>query len=313
MSLGQAVRRMIPQSLKNFLRQHTLPWRVSKLLSPYLPAAVCVDVGASYYPHTKWLVFLNSLKTHWLAVEPNEANIGYIKSWAWPCKVSACTTGLSREGGSQTLYVTNVDTGSSLLPPEITASMQHRVTNPGYFFPVTEKKIETLTLVQALAGLPASAPVFVKLDTQGTELSILQGAESLFQRQLVVGIEMESTFLAQPLMKGSGKFWQACEYLESQGFELLHIKPISAMGRSGRVKKGRNTYLNECDAVFSLRQDVIAGLPVEYRVGLLAFYLTNYFYDEALMLLERDQAIGESLQERGCRLDGLINEIKNAI
>lgn len=313
MSLGLAARRLIPQSFKNFLRQRTLPWRISRLASPYLPAVVCVDVGASYYPHTKWLVFLNSPKTQWLAVEPNEANIGYINPWAWPCQVSACTTGLSREGGRQTLYVTNVDTGSSLLPPEITASMQHRVTNPGYFFPVTEKKIETLTLVQALAGLHASAPVFVKLDTQGTELSILQGAESLFRARRIVGVEMESTLLAQPVMRGSGKFWQACEYLEAQDFELLHIKPISAAGRSGSAKKGRNTYLNECDAVFSLRQDVIVGLPAEYRVGLLAFYLTNYFYDEALMLFERDQRIGESLRERGCRLDDLILEIKNAI
>ena len=306
MSLGLAVRRLIPQSFKNFLRQRTLPWRIARLVSPHLPAAVCVDVGASYYPHTKWLVFLNSPKTHWLAVEPNEANIGYIKSWAWPCKVSACTTGLSREGGPQTLYVTNVDTGSSLLPPEITASMQHRVTNPGYFFPVTEKKIETLTLVQALAGLPASAPVFVKLDTQGTELSILQGAETLFQAWRIVGIEMESTLLAQPVMRGSGKFWQACEYLEAQGFELLHLKPIAAVGRMGRVRAGRNTYLNECDAVFALRRDVVAQLPVEYRAGLLAFYLTYQLYEEALSVLERDAGVAEFLRSQGCRLGELL-------
>lgn len=306
MSLGLAVRRLIPQSFKNFLRQRTLPWRIARLVSPHLPTAVCVDVGASYYPHTKWLVFLNSPKTHWLAVEPNEANIGYIKSWAWPCKVSACTTGLSREGGPQTLYVTNVDTGSSLLPPEITASMQHRVTNPGYFFPVTERKIETLTLAQALAGLPASAPVFVKLDTQGTELSILQGAETLFQAWRIVGIEMESTLLAQPVMRGSGKFWQACEYLEAQGFELLHLKPIAAVGRMGRVRAGRNTYLNECDAVFALRRDVVAQLPVEYRAGLLAFYLTYQLYEEALSVLERDAGVAEFLRSQGCRLGELL-------
>ena len=141
MSLSLAVRRLIPQAAKNFLRQRTLPWRVSKLLSPHLPVLICVDVGASYYPHGKWLMFLNAPRTQWLAVEPNEANIGYVKSWGWPSHVSACTTGLSREGGVRTLYVTNVDSGSSLLPPEITSSMKHRVTNLGYFFPVTERRI----------------------------------------------------------------------------------------------------------------------------------------------------------------------------
>ena len=305
MSLSLAVRGLIPQSAKNFLRQRTLPWRISKLLSPHLPVTICVDVGASYYPHVKWLTFLRAPATQWLAVEPNEANIGYIKSWIWPCQVSTCTTGLSREGNTQTLYITNVDSGSSLLPPEIMPSMKHRVTNLDYFFPVNERRIETLTLMQAMVGLSATAPVFVKLDTQGTELSILQGAQSLFDAQRIVGIEMESTLLAQPLMKGSGKFWQACQYLEQQGFELLHIKPIAAVGRSGRSRASRNTYLNECDAVFALRPDIAASLPVEHRASLLAFYVTNLFYEEALSLLERDFEVATFLLAQGCKVDML--------
>lgn len=310
MSLGLAVRRLIPQGAKNFLRQRTLPWRISKMVSPYLPVSVCVDVGAAHYPHAKWLQFLNAPKTQWLAVEPNEANIGYIHKWVWPCKVSACTTGLSRDGGTQTLYVTNVDTGSSLLPPDITPSMQHRVTNLNYFFPVTERRIDTLTLVNVLSGVSTSAPVFVKLDTQGSELSILQGAQALFDAHRIVGIEMESTLLAQPVMKGSGKFWQACEYLEQQGFELLHLKPISAAPRSGQPKPGHNTYLNECDAVFALRPDVVASLSVEHRVSFFAFYLTYQFYEEALSLLGRDAGVVSFLKDQGCSLDVLLQTLE---
>ena len=313
MSLSLTVRRMIPQSLKNFLRQHTLPWRVSKLLSPHLPAVVCVDVGAAHYPHGKWLAFLNAPRTQWLAVEPNVANIAYVQSWAWPCQVSVCTTGLSRAGGKQILHVTHVDTGSSLLPPEITPSMKHRVTNLGYFFPVTERRIETLTLVQALTKLSATAPVFVKLDTQGTELSILQGAQDLFDAGRIVGIEMESTMLAQPVMKGSGKFWQACEYMEQQGFELLHVKPIHAPRRSGKSRPQLYTFLNECDAVFALRSDLAAALAVEYRVCLLAFYLTNLFYEEALSLLERDAEVAGFLLGQGCSVDALLATLKSAV
>jgi FkbM family methyltransferase len=313
MGLSQLMRRLIPQSAKNFLRQRTLPWQISKLLSPHLPATVCIDVGASYYPHVKWMILLNTPATQWLAVEPNEANLTYLKSWSWPCQVSACTTGLSREGGVQTLYVTNVDSGSSLLPPEITQSMQHRVNNLDYFFPVSERRIETLTLMQAAGELSATAPVFVKLDTQGTELSILQGAQPWFDARRIVGIEMESTLLAEPVMQGSGKFWQACAYLEQQGFELLHIKPIAAVGRSGRVRAGRNTYLNECDAVFALRQDVAAGLSVAHRTGLLAFYLTNAFYDEALSLLERDAEVANALRVKGCSVETLLTTLQDAV
>jgi FkbM family methyltransferase len=312
MSFGLVLRRLLPQSIKNFLRQNTLPWRISKLLSPYLPASICVDVGAAHYPHVKWLQFLNAPQTQWLAVEPNVANIGYTKTWTWPCQVSLCTTGLSREGGAQTLYVTNVDTGSSLLPPEVPPSMQHRVSNLDYFFPVIERQIETLTLVQALSGFSGNAPVFVKLDTQGSELSILQGAQVLFDTHRIIGIEMESTLLAQPVMRGSGKFWQACAYLECQGFELLHIKPIAAVPRFGRVRPDQHTYLNECDAVFALRPDVVAALAVEYRVGLLAFYLTYLFVEEALSLLERDADMADLLKRQGCRMDALISTLKAA-
>lgn len=314
MSLSLSLRHLVPKSMRRsfwyrrmsfWYRRMSLPWRVSRLLSPYLPASICVDVGASYFPHTKWLQFLNAPNTQWLAVEPNEANLSYTKSWIWPCQVVTCTSGLSYEGGTQTLYVTNVDSGSSLLPPEITPSMEHRIPNSSYLFPVTEVKIETLTLVQSLAGLSATAPILIKLDTQGTELSILRGARSLFDSQRIVGIEMESTLLAQPVMKGSGKFWQACEFLEQQGFELLHIKPIAAPTRSNHKRPERNTWLNECDAVFALRQDIVDRLSVEYRTSLLAFYLTNLFYEEALLLLERDTELVDFLRTRGCNIDAL--------
>lgn len=310
MNLRSLIRRLIPKSIKHALREQILPRKVSRFLSPYLPCVVCVDVGASYYPHDKWLALLDSPETHWLAVEPNKANLGYVDTWHWPCQISTCTTGLSREGGEQTLYVTNVDSGSSLLPPKIPESMKHRIKNLDYFFPITERIINTLTLQQALLDMPADAPVFVKLDTQGTELSILQGAQALFDAHRIIGIEMESTLLAQPFMQGSGKFWQACEYLEDQGLELLHIKPISAVGRSGENKPGRNTYLNECDAIFAIRRDVAAQLSIAYRMGLLAFYITNHFYEEALSLLEEDSDLQSALAQKGCPTQQLLDTLK---
>lgn len=305
MSMALALRRAIPQSLKNRLRQFSAPWRVSGLLSPHLPPVLCIDVGASYYPHAKWLVFLNSPKTQWIAVEPNEANLAYVRSWSWACHVSTCTTGLSQRGGEQTLFVTHVDTGSSLLMPEIGPAMQHRITNLDYFFPLTERLIQTITLEQVQQQSPQDLPVFVKLDTQGTELSILEGAQNLFDARRIVGIEMESTLQAQPVMKGAGKFWQACAFLEERGFELLHVKPIHAVGRSGPWRARSVRYLNECDAVFALRQDVARGLPVPFRASLLAFYLTNALYEEGLCLLDGDAQLRAMLAAQAGPVDRL--------
>jgi hypothetical protein len=114
-------------------------------------------------------------------------------------------------------------------------------------------------------------------------------------------------------MKGSGRFWQACEFLEAQGFELLHIKPIAASARTGRVRRGTNTYLNECDAVFAVRPDVATLLPVEHRVALLGFYLTYQFYEEGLSLLERDVTVGKYLEERGVSSEELKGMLRAAL
>lgn len=313
MNLRRVINSLLPRSLKTFLRRRKISWRLATELRSGLPNTLCVDVGASYYPHTKWLVFLNSPNTQWLVVEPNTANLGYVKSWTWPCQIDQYPTGLSRDGGKQTLYVTNVDSGSSLLPPEIPEGMRHRVSNLDYFFPVFEKEIETITLAQAVATYPVDAPIMVKLDTQGTELSILMGAHSLFENHRIIGIEMESTLLATPVMKGSGRFWQACEFLEAQGFELLHIKPIAASPRIGRVRHGTNTYLNECDAVFAVRPDIAALLPVQHRVALFGFYLTYQFYEEGLSLLERDVTVRKYLEARGVSPEELKGMLKAAL
>lgn len=313
MNLRRAIYLLLPPSLRTFLRKRKISWRLTAALSAGLPKTLCVDVGASYYPHTKWLVFLNSPNTQWLVVEPNAANMGYVESWTWPCQIDQYATGLSREGGKQTLYVTNVDSGSSLLPPEIPEGMQHRVSSLDYFFPVIEKEIDTITLAQAVAKYSVDAPIMVKLDTQGTELSILMGSQSLFASHRIIGIEMESTLLATPIMKGSGRFWQACEFLEAQGFELLQIKPFAASARTGRVRPGTNTYLSECDAVFAVRPDIVALQSIEHRVALFGFYLTYQFYEEGVSLLERDVPVRKYLEARGVSTKELKGMLEAAL
>lgn len=61
---------------------------LSKELSKYLPDLMCVDIGASYYPHPKCKIFLNAHNINWIAVEPNEKNLFYVQKWKWLCKIT---------------------------------------------------------------------------------------------------------------------------------------------------------------------------------------------------------------------------------
>jgi hypothetical protein len=114
-------------------------------------------------------------------------------------------------------------------------------------------------------------------------------------------------------MKGAGKFWQVCEFLEARGFELLRVKPIHALPRSGRVRVQPHTYLNECDAVFALRQDIVIQQSVERRACVMAFYVTNLLYEDAAVMLENDSELVSHLGGQGCEVAILLRQLKAAV
>jgi FkbM family methyltransferase len=271
---------------------HRLVRSVAKLL----PDTACFDIGASYYAHGPWEVFRASRRTLWVAVEPNAQNTTYLDTWNWPARTHLVPIGLSERGGEQTLHVTNTDSGSSLLPPVINADMEHRVYERDYYFPVTEQRIQTKSLDELfvdVAGIGDRAAL-VKLDTQGTELSILRGGRRALDHKRIVGIETEATLLANPVMAGSGKFWEVCQFLEPHGFELLQLKPIEGGPARPGSQLPRRTYLNECDAVFCLRRSVLMQLPIAHQLVALGFLLSYHLYDEVLSLFNAIEGI-ESL------------------
>jgi FkbM family methyltransferase len=276
----RALRRRVGHSAQQYSPR--LHHRLERAIARLLPPLAVVDVGASYYPHPPWEVFRASPRTTWIAVEPNQQNTAYLASWYWPSTARLVPTGLSEHGGEQTLYVTHTDSGSSLLPPVIGANMEHRVTDRSYFFPLTERRIETLALDSVVADL--AGPLLVKLDTQGTELSILRGAERAFSR--IVAIETEATLLASPVMVGSGKLWEICQFLEARGFELLQLKPIEGGPERPGSALARRTYLNECDAVFCLTRTELAKRPAAHQLAALGVYLSYHLYAEARALLD---------------------------
>jgi FkbM family methyltransferase len=275
-----------------------------------LPKTVCIDVGASYYPHTTWWLFLSSAHAQWLAVEPNRSNLEYLDKWPWEAEVRAIVAGLSRFGGTQTLYVTNVDSGSSLLKPVIHPIMKHRAGAAvhDYLFPVTELDIDTLTLDDVI-GLDESCPTIVKLDTQGSELDILRSVIGAPKGSSVVGVELECSLLAQPYYEKSPRLWEVAAFMDENGFELLLLEIVPRIKTAQKISPAPRRLANESDAVFSLRQDVAATKQIEVRAALLGFYVTNCFYSEACSYLATDSGLEQYLQERGCDTTLLRNEL----
>ena len=284
--------------------------RAFRVLTKSIPPVLCVDVGASYYPHTAWMPFLKSAQTTWVAVEPNFENVSYAKKWEYAARIQVCETGLSRHGGSERLYVTATDSGSSLYPPEIHPSFAHRGLDLNYFFPFQEKTINTITLEDLIKPFGSEIPTFVKLDTQGSELDILLGAENRLQHNQILGIELESPMIAHPVMKGSKKFWEVNREMERFGYELLETRTIpSGSFTSSEIKIGKRPVW-ECDSVFALQRDRAMGLPREFKAALVVFYLAYEYFEEAYAFLRDDREtrdfMGQSIGEDPLVLCGVL-------
>jgi FkbM family methyltransferase len=128
-------------------------------------------------------------------------------------------TALSGQGGERTLYVTNVPTGSSLLPPGSDAAMS--LTERSYFFPVEERRIQTRRLQDVLGETGITRLDFMKADVQGAELEIVQGLGERLGRTLL-GVELEVGFPGGYI--GQPGFGTLDEYLRALGLELLDLR-----------------------------------------------------------------------------------------
>lgn len=272
--------------LKSLSSSYRTKNTIANKVALVLPRIVCIDVGASYYPHPNWEVFRRSPNTQWIAVEPNAENLFYLKNWSWPSRPISVEKGLSELGGKQTLYVTNIDSGSSLLEPVIEASMVHRVLSLDYFYPLKKVAIDTMTLQQVIDQTnDLKSPISIKLDTQGSEFSIILGLNPIVLETRVFCVEIENTLLAQPIMKDATPFYTVFGFFEARGFELVHLKPIPINAPSTARKLQGKTVLNECDAVFLLRPDIAKKRDLNTQLALLGAYITYSLYGEALSLL----------------------------
>jgi FkbM family methyltransferase len=296
--------RIIKNKLKEYkfllkIKNYLYSDKVSRIMSIDMPENNCIDVGASYFEHSKWRVFLNSKNTKWIAVDPNIHNLEYTKKWRWECKVNTVSSGLSEDGGSKTLYVTNIDSGSSLKKVNIHESNTERIKgNMDYFFPVTEKKIETISLKKVIEDNANTGPIFIKLDTQGTELDIIRGAEEYLKNNRIAGVELETALLAKTQYEGGNKLWEVIKFFEEKNFEMINIQIYDLYSSEDNTKK-KNFLPNECDVVFVPRLDIIKNLSIDYKISIASFYYSYKLFNQIYFMINENEDLENWFKSKG--------------
>lgn len=132
-------------------------------------------------------------------------------------------------------------------------------------------QLEGATLDTIIENERLLFPEFIKLDTQGTELEVLQGSPKAVSNALMAEIEVEFTemYENQPL------FHDIARYMHEKGFELLYLN---------RVFQTRPQYQGEArgqitfgDALFGRRPSDLDDVVPE-RLAKYAILLANYGY-----------------------------------
>jgi len=86
--------------------------------------------------------------------------------------------------------------------------------------------------------------VFLKIDVQGYERQVLDGASGLFSNGLIVGLQLELSLV--PLYQDAMPYDEALEHARNLGMALMGLDPVLADPQSGR--------LLQADAVFFAEQ-----------------------------------------------------------
>jgi FkbM family methyltransferase len=117
---------------------------------------------------------------------------------------------------------------------------------------------DAITLDLFLADHADLAPDFLKLDTQGMELSILQGADQALGAIGLVEVEVE--FVEQ--YEGQPLFGDVSRFMMDHGYELLYLSRVFATRKQVYSGPGRGQLVYG-DALFGKREDRVDAFSPE--------------------------------------------------
>ena len=134
--------------------------------------------------------------------------------------------GVGNKEGVATLNVSANSESSSLLrmlPKHLQSFPESRY--------VTTETITLTTLEKVLSGLSPASRVFVKVDTQGYEIPVIDGAADSLAA--VRGVQLEMSIV--PLYEGERLMPEMVTYMAGKGLQLMGIEPGPGDSRTGQL------------------------------------------------------------------------------
>lgn len=263
-------------------------------LFPDIPDVRVVDVGASPLGTPVWARLLQHDKADVVAFEPDEGQFAALQAQAHPRVVPVQAA--VGDGEEHTLHVCKLPGLTSLLKPRTD------VLERFHGFAEWAQVVRTIPMAtRRLDDIEeARGCHFLKLDVQGSELSILQHAAEVLSSCLVV--QLEAQFV--PFYEDQPLFGELDSAMHEAGFWLHKFEPLQS-----RVFKplmlGDDIYAGMSqilwtDAIYVRRFVDFDGLDADalHRVALLAHDVYESLDLASLALVKLDERDGGNRQPR---------------
>ena len=234
-----------------------------------------IDIGARDGINERWEPYHDRIEVR--AFEPDRTECDRLNRQPWPYPIRYLPVALgANDGEPATMHVCRQPGCSSLLRPNLELcrgfAYARNMEVVGQH-PMVLSRLDTV-----IENFPPDA---LKIDTQGTELSILQGAGNLLDTTLAVELEVE--FIAQ--YTGQALFGDVDAFMRSKGFMLRGLRRdywrnqasyLHAHG--GQLIHGDALYLRP-DAMNSPKGHVILAAYRQYDL-LASFGAAKYIRKE---------------------------------
>jgi FkbM family methyltransferase len=259
-----------------------------------------VDVGSMGGLEDEWEPLVPHLRV--IGFEPDAREFDRLGQSARERHLPFLVLDRSREA---TLYVSEDPGKSSIYRPNL--AVLRRFPNPERYTVVSEVPFAAAnvrTLDDALEDAGVTDPDVLKIDTQGSELLILQGATRTLQSVVAAKVEVE--FLE--LYEGQPLFAEVDALLRASGFELIDLDRVfwkrstyADFEGKGQLAFADALYFRDIDSLLDGQRDPFASA---FRLAVVA--VAYGMHDTAAVIAETYRARGLPSPEP---LDALLQEI----
>lgn len=221
------------------------PWVATETLLKDVPAPVIFDVGACtgntikkyqrLFPASRIYAFEPFTDSFELASALAAKGDRKHRRPAAGGTTQVFNIALGAVNGTQTFHVNSFAPTNSLLPSDPRAS---EVWGPGHYETARTVEVEVRRLDDFLPTVGVDHIDLMKLDVQGAESQVLEGARGILARGGIRVIQTEIIFA--PAYEGQKSFAEMSEIFTGLGFELFNLYEMWSI--NGRI--------THCDALF---------------------------------------------------------------